>query len=47
MQINLNNGESLTAVQADAVTTTAPTAKVDYNDGSGPRTAMANRKSVV
>ena len=42
MQININSGESLTAVQGAAVTTTAPTSKVDYNDGSGPRTAMGS-----
>lgn len=47
MQINLNSGESLTAVQAAGVTTTAPTAKVDYNDGSGPRTAMGSLSGVT
>lgn len=40
MQINIGSGESLQAVQAAAVTTTAPTAKIDYSDGSGPRSAM-------
>lgn len=30
MKINLNSGESLTAVLSGAHTTTAPTAKVDY-----------------
>lgn len=47
MQINLNSGESLTAVQGAAITTTAPTAKVDYNDGSAPRTAMASLSGVT
>lgn len=41
MKINLNSGESLTAVLSGAHTTTAPTAKVDYLDSGTPRTTMA------
>lgn len=40
MQINLGSGDSLTAVQAGAVTTTAPTSKVDFVDGASQQTAM-------
>lgn len=40
MQINVTSGETLQAVQSGAVTTTAPTAKVDYSDGADQRSAM-------
>lgn len=42
MQININSGDSLTAVQAGATTTTNPTARVDYQDKDGPRTEMTS-----
>lgn len=40
MQINLESADTLKAVQTAAVTTTAPTAKVDYVDSTGPHTSM-------
>lgn len=42
MQININSGDSLTAVLAGAITTTNPTVKVDYYDKDGPRTVMSS-----
>lgn len=41
MKINIAAGDSLTAVQGAGITTTAPTAKVDYSDAGPLRTAMA------
>lgn len=47
MLINIGSGDSLQAVQTAAVTSTAPTAKVDYIDGSGPRTSMVALNGVT